>query len=90
MMHSNSETSLDNVLVHGNSEPEVSDRTSDAGITTNWVTSPNGDIVPSDVRLFPGNGDGTYEVEFRCVLVGLSIGTDFDTEYIVVQDVSLR
>lgn len=62
----------------------------DEGLVTNWVTSRSGAVTPSNVRLFPGNGDGVYEIEYRGQMAGLSIGTDFDSQYLVVQSVSLR
>jgi hypothetical protein len=65
------------------------ERPSEEGFATNWVTSADGEVTPSDIRLFPGSGDGIYEVEYCHTLAGLSIGTDFDTQYIVIQAVSL-
>ena len=69
---------------------DQSGRTSEDGIVTNWVTAKDGNVLPSEVRLFPGNGNGVYEIEYRSEMVGLSIGTDFDTQYIVIESVSLR
>lgn len=68
----------------------VCDDGSQEGIVTNWVTSKDGSVAPSDVKLFPGNGDGIYEIEYSSDMVGLSIGTDFDSQYLVIQSVSLR
>ena len=65
-------------------------RESEEGVVTNWVTSTDGNVIPSEVRLFPGSGDGIYEIEYSSEMVGLSIGTDFDTQYLVIESVSLR
>lgn len=74
----------------GDQSSDQSERASEDGIVTNWVTSKEGDVLPSEVRLFPGNGNGVYEIEYRSEMVGLSIGSDFDTQYIVIESVSLR
>ncbi len=61
-----------------------------APVTTNWVTSQSGSVAASAVRVYPGTGDGVYEIEYSGEMLGLTIGTKTSSSYAFIQSVSLR
>lgn len=61
-------------------------------IATNWVSTGNGNgtVLASEVRVYPGNNDGIYEVEYSNKMVGLTMSTSISNRSISIKSVSLR
>ena len=61
-------------------------------ISTNWISAGDGNetVIASDIRIYPGNNDGVYEIEYNNEMVGITMSTSILNRSISIKSVSLR
>jgi len=57
-------------------------------ITSNWITNPDGSVVPADIRIYPSLEHGVYEIEISKDILGIHLESDANDEYILVSSLS--
>ena len=57
-------------------------------VTSNWITNPDGSVVPADIRIYPSLELGVYEIEISKDILGIHLESDSNGEFILVSSLS--